>query len=60
VGRRVLIVGSGGPEHALALRLAADEGCHTFDLLRGDEPYKYRFGAVDRPLHTLTLLRGRA
>jgi len=42
------------------IRLAADEGCHTFDLLRGDEPYKYRFGAVDRPLHTLTLLRGRA
>jgi CelD/BcsL family acetyltransferase involved in cellulose biosynthesis len=40
------------------IALAAEEGCHTFDLLRGDEPYKYRFGAVDRELHTLTLLRG--
>jgi len=36
---------------------AADEGCVTFDLLRGDEPYKYRFGAVDRELRTLTLVR---
>ena len=36
---------------------AADEGCTTFDLLRGDEPYKYRFGAVDRELRTLTLVR---
>ena len=36
---------------------AAKEGCHTFDLLRGDEPYKYRFGAVDRELRTLTLVR---
>jgi CelD/BcsL family acetyltransferase involved in cellulose biosynthesis len=37
---------------------AADEGCATFDLLRGDEPYKYRFGAVDREIRTLTLVRG--
>jgi len=37
---------------------AAAEGRTTFDLLRGDEPYKYRFGAVDRTLHTLTLTRG--
>jgi CelD/BcsL family acetyltransferase involved in cellulose biosynthesis len=36
---------------------AADEGCATFDLLRGDEPYKYRFGAVDREVRTLTLVR---
>jgi len=36
---------------------AVAEGCTTFDLLRGDEPYKYRFGAVDRPLRTLTLVR---
>jgi CelD/BcsL family acetyltransferase involved in cellulose biosynthesis len=36
---------------------AADEGCTTFDLLRGDEPYKYRFGAVDRELRTFTLVR---
>ena len=37
--------------------VAVDEGCTSLDLLRGDEPYKYRFGAVDRPLHTLTLVR---
>jgi CelD/BcsL family acetyltransferase involved in cellulose biosynthesis len=36
---------------------AASEGCASFDLLRGDEPYKYRFGAVDRPVRTLTLVR---
>lgn len=32
------------------IRLAAEEGCTTFDFLRGTEPYKYRFGAVDVPL----------
>lgn len=32
------------------IRAAADEGNHVFDLLRGDESYKYRFGAVDREL----------
>ncbi len=32
------------------IRLAAQEGCHTFDFLRGREPYKYRFGAADVPL----------
>jgi CelD/BcsL family acetyltransferase involved in cellulose biosynthesis len=40
------------------IRLAAEEGCHTYDLLRGDEPYKYRFGAVDEPIVQLTLTRG--
>jgi CelD/BcsL family acetyltransferase involved in cellulose biosynthesis len=39
------------------IRLAADEGCGTFDMLRGDEPYKYRFGAVDVPLLQLTFGR---
>ncbi|MCA1832454.1 MAG: GNAT family N-acetyltransferase [Actinomycetota bacterium] len=29
------------------VRLAAEEGCLTFDFLRGREPYKYRFGAID-------------
>jgi len=36
---------------------AAGEGCTVFDLLRGDEPYKYRFGAIDREIRTLTLVR---
>jgi CelD/BcsL family acetyltransferase involved in cellulose biosynthesis len=37
---------------------AADDGFEVFDLLRGDEAYKYRFGAVDRAVRTLTLMRG--
>jgi hypothetical protein len=36
---------------------AADAGCTVLDLLRGDEPYKYRFGAVAREVRTLTLVR---
>ena len=43
---------------AECIRLAAEEGCSTFDLLRGTEPYKYRFGAVDVPLVKLTVERG--
>ena len=35
---------------AETIRMAAEEGCSTFDMLRGDEPYKYRFGATDVPL----------
>ncbi|MEX2324996.1 MAG: GNAT family N-acetyltransferase [Nitriliruptoraceae bacterium] len=29
----------------------------VFDLLRGDEPYKYQFGAVDRPLERIVFAR---
>ena len=39
------------------IRIAAEEGCHVLDLLRGDEPYKYRFGAVDRPVERVTIVR---
>lgn len=35
------------------LEVAAAEGCTAFDLLRGDEAYKYRFGAEDRELLTV-------
>jgi CelD/BcsL family acetyltransferase involved in cellulose biosynthesis len=42
---------------AETIRLATEEGAHTFDLMRGDEPYKYRFGAVDVPLTQLTFRR---
>jgi CelD/BcsL family acetyltransferase involved in cellulose biosynthesis len=31
-----------------AIRFAGAQGIRTFDFLRGAEPYKYRFGAVDR------------
>ncbi len=39
------------------IRLAAEEGCTIFDFLRGAEPYKYRFGAVDMPLIRLEVGR---
>ncbi len=39
------------------IRIAAEEEYRVFDLLRGDEAYKYRFGAVDRTLHRLTITR---
>lgn len=39
------------------IRLAAEEGHRVLDLLRGDEPYKYQFGSVDRPVERLTLVR---
>ena len=42
---------------AETIRLAAEEGCELFDMLRGDEPYKYRFGAVDVPLIELKVAR---
>lgn len=35
------------------IRSAIARGFSCFDFLRGDEAYKYRFGAVDRPLYQL-------
>jgi CelD/BcsL family acetyltransferase involved in cellulose biosynthesis len=43
-----------------AARLAAADGVRTLDLLRGAEPYKYRFGAVDRSDCTWLWPRGPA
>ena len=43
-----------------ALERAADEGAHSFDFLRGREPYKYRFGARDRCDRTWLVPRGSA
>jgi CelD/BcsL family acetyltransferase involved in cellulose biosynthesis len=40
-----------------AMRRAAAEGAHTFDFLRGAEPYKYAWGAQDRQLLSLSLVR---
>jgi CelD/BcsL family acetyltransferase involved in cellulose biosynthesis len=39
-----------------AIEAAIAEGCDTFDLLRGDEPYKYDWGARDRSLRRWHLL----
>jgi len=44
----------------LLIGAASEEGYEVFDLLRGDEPYKYRFGATDRPLDRLVVRRGDA
>lgn len=35
------------------IRSAIERGFTWFDFLRGDEPYKYRFGAADQPLYEL-------
>lgn len=39
------------------IRMAAEEGHQAFDLLRGDEEYKYRFGAEDRRVFRLVVDR---
>lgn len=39
------------------VRLAIEEGCTIFDLLKGDYTYKYRFGAVPRRVRRLILQR---
>ena len=44
--------------HAWAIRAAiAEGGFHTYDLLRGDEPYKYDLGATDLWLERLVAVR---
>jgi CelD/BcsL family acetyltransferase involved in cellulose biosynthesis len=39
------------------IRLAIEEGCSTFDLLKGDYAYKYRFGARSRAVRRLLVTR---
>jgi CelD/BcsL family acetyltransferase involved in cellulose biosynthesis len=39
------------------IRIAIEEGCREFDLLKGDYPYKYRFGAVPRGVRRLAITR---
>jgi CelD/BcsL family acetyltransferase involved in cellulose biosynthesis len=43
-----------------AIRAAADEGVREFALLRGHEPYKYRFATEDRGLDSVCVTRGPA
>jgi CelD/BcsL family acetyltransferase involved in cellulose biosynthesis len=40
------------------IRSAADDGLRGFDLLKGDLPYKYRYGARPRRIARLRLRRG--
>jgi CelD/BcsL family acetyltransferase involved in cellulose biosynthesis len=42
---------------AKAIELAIDEGREEFDFLRGDEEYKYRFGAMDTSVFRLQIVR---
>jgi CelD/BcsL family acetyltransferase involved in cellulose biosynthesis len=42
---------------AMIIRDAIGRGDRTIDLLRGQDDYKYRLGAMDHPLHRLTLHR---
>lgn len=39
------------------IRIAIEEGCQAFDMLKGDLVYKYRFGAQPRKLMRLQLAR---
>jgi CelD/BcsL family acetyltransferase involved in cellulose biosynthesis len=39
------------------IRMAIEEGCDGFDLLKGDYPYKYRFGAQPRAIRRLVVGR---
>jgi CelD/BcsL family acetyltransferase involved in cellulose biosynthesis len=45
---------------AAYVRRALAEGCRRLDLLRGDEPYKYEWGAVDEPIQRLLVRRDRS
>jgi hypothetical protein len=57
-GARDLSPGVAGTATYLRDRLAA--GRRRFDFLRGDEPYKYEWGARDEPVHRLLVQRTRA
>jgi CelD/BcsL family acetyltransferase involved in cellulose biosynthesis len=39
------------------LKWANENGFSEYDFMRGDEEYKYRFGAIDRCIQRLTLVR---
>ena len=42
---------------ALYVRDTIERGKHRLDFLRGDEPYKYEWGAVDEPIRRLLVTR---
>jgi len=41
---------------AYLIRWASENGVEEFDFMRGDEPYKYKFGGVDRHVFRVTLM----
>jgi CelD/BcsL family acetyltransferase involved in cellulose biosynthesis len=42
---------------AMIIQRAIESGAKVFDLLRGEEPYKQKLGAVNRPLWMLNLTK---
>jgi CelD/BcsL family acetyltransferase involved in cellulose biosynthesis len=42
---------------AAYIQRAIAEGCHRLDFMRGDEPYKYEWGATDEPIQRLLVRR---
>ncbi|MDF1519813.1 MAG: GNAT family N-acetyltransferase [Brevefilum sp.] len=42
---------------AYLIEWAAENGIREFDFMRGDEPYKYKFGGVDRHVFRVTIER---
>lgn len=42
---------------ALYIERAIAEGCRRLDFLRGDEPYKYEWGAADEPIQRILVRR---
>jgi len=45
---------------AECVRFAVDHGMRRFDFLRGNEPYKYEWGALDEPIQRLLVRRDAA
>ncbi|HEX5823661.1 MAG TPA: GNAT family N-acetyltransferase [Candidatus Limnocylindrales bacterium] len=45
---------------AMYVQTAIESGKRRFDFLRGDEPYKYEWGATDEPIQRLLVRRGDA
>ncbi len=45
---------------AAYVQRAIAEGCRRLDFLRGDEPYKYEWGATDEPIQRILVRRGAA
>ena len=42
---------------AECVQFAVEHGKRRFDFLRGNEPYKYEWGAVDEPIQRLLVRR---
>ena len=43
--------------HALSIKSSIEDGLRIFDFMRGNEPYKYHLGGVDRQVFALTAIR---